>query len=54
MATPLSAGNFLQNRYRVIQLLGQGGFGRTYLAEDRNRFNERCAIKEFVPQVGDQ
>ncbi|PSN13632.1 serine/threonine protein kinase, partial [filamentous cyanobacterium CCP5] len=53
MATPLPAGKLLQNRYHLKQLLGQGGFGRTYLAEDRNRFNEACAIKEFVPQTGE-
>jgi serine/threonine-protein kinase len=41
----------LNNRYRVIQLLGQGGFGRTYLAEDLNRFSEKCVLKEFAPQV---
>jgi serine/threonine-protein kinase len=33
--------------------LGQGGFGQTYLAEDTNRFNEFCVLKEFVPQVTD-
>jgi serine/threonine protein kinase len=38
----------LQNRYRIIQILGQGGFGRTYLAEDQRRFNELCAIKELI------
>ena len=25
---------FLNNRYRVIQVLGEGGFGQTFLAED--------------------
>ncbi len=30
-------------------MLGQGGFGRTYLAEDTNRFNETCVLKEFEP-----
>ncbi len=41
----------LAERYRVLQELGQGGFGRTYLAEDLNRFGERCVLKEFAPQV---
>ena len=26
-------------------------FGHTYLAEDLNRFNERCVLKEFAPQL---
>ena len=53
MQPPISIGTLLQNHYRIIQLLGQGGFGRTYLAEDEGRFNERCAIKEFVPIQGE-
>ncbi|NEQ97577.1 MAG: serine/threonine protein kinase [Cyanothece sp. SIO2G6] len=40
-------------RYRLQRQLGHGGFGRTYLAEDINRFNERCVLKEFAPQVSD-
>ncbi len=53
MQPPISIGTLLQNHYRIVQLLGQGGFGRTYLAEDQGRFNERCAIKEFVPIKGE-
>jgi serine/threonine protein kinase, bacterial len=41
----------LGDRYRVIKQLGQGGFGRTYLAEDINRFNELCVLKEFAPKL---
>ncbi|HEY9762164.1 MAG TPA: serine/threonine-protein kinase [Trichocoleus sp.] len=52
MQPPILADTVLQSRYRILHLLGQGGFGRTYLAEDLGRFNERCAIKEFVPQQG--
>jgi serine/threonine protein kinase len=48
MQSPLPLGTVLQNRYRLLKILGQGGFGRTYLAEDQGRFNERCALKEFV------
>ncbi|MBD2446058.1 serine/threonine protein kinase [Nostoc sp. FACHB-152] len=49
MQPPITIGTVLQNRYRIIQILGQGGFGRTYLAEDQRRFNELCAIKELIP-----
>lgn len=44
-------GIILGDRYRIIRQLGQGGFGRTYLVEDINRFNELCVLKEFAPQV---
>jgi formylglycine-generating enzyme required for sulfatase activity len=44
-------GNLLGNRYRVLQLLGEGGFGRTYTAEDTGRFDDICVIKQFFPQV---
>ena len=47
MQPPIPNGTVLQNRYRSIQVLGQGGFGRTYLAEDQGRFNERCAFVVF-------
>lgn len=54
MQPPISIGTVLQNRYRILQILGQGGFGRTYLAADQGRFNEYCALKEFIPpQSGD-
>ncbi|RAM50522.1 MAG: serine/threonine protein kinase [Hapalosiphonaceae cyanobacterium JJU2] len=53
MQSPISTGTVLQNRYQIIQILGQGGFGRTYLAEDNRRFNELCAIKELIPNTTD-
>lgn len=50
-STDPAAQSILGMRYRVLYLLGQGGFGRTYLAEDLNRFEEKCVLKEFVPLV---
>lgn len=41
----------LRGRYRTAQPLGQGGFGKTYLALDEDRLNTRCVIKQFSPQV---
>lgn len=43
----LPPGTRLRDRYLIQQQLGQGGFGRTYLAEDTGRFHEKIAIKEF-------
>jgi WD40 repeat protein/tRNA A-37 threonylcarbamoyl transferase component Bud32 len=37
-------------RYHPIRQLGSGGFGKTYLAEDVDSFNEQCVIKQFAPQ----
>lgn len=44
----------LESRYRLIRELGRGGFGHSYLAEDRSRYNELCVLKEFVPQLEDK
>lgn len=51
LLTAAQPGLILGDRYRVVYELGHGGFGRTYLAEDVNRFNEACVLKEFAPQV---
>ncbi|MEG3978209.1 serine/threonine-protein kinase [Microcoleus sp. herbarium8] len=47
----LAPGSTLEKRYRIIRELGRGGFGRTYLAEDINRYGENCVLKEFSPVV---
>ncbi|WP_036481678.1 serine/threonine-protein kinase [Myxosarcina sp. GI1] len=47
----LRDGTILSDRYRIIKQIGRGGFGRTYLAEDTQRYRELCVLKEFAPQV---
>lgn len=42
---PLQPGQMLNNRYRIVRLLGQGGFGAVYRAWDAN-LNRPCAVKE--------
>ncbi|MGB7414576.1 MAG: serine/threonine-protein kinase [Thermosynechococcaceae cyanobacterium] len=51
LQSSMHIGKVIGDRYRVIEELGRGGFGQTYLVEDSNRFNERCVIKVFAPEV---
>jgi serine/threonine protein kinase len=41
----LEPGEVINNRYRIVKMLGQGGFGAVYRAWDTN-FNMPCALKE--------
>lgn len=49
-STPLIP--LLRGRYRVLNLLSdEGGFSRTYLAEDIDKLNEPCVVKQLAPKL---
>ena len=40
----------LKGRYRPLKAIGQGGFGRTFLAIDEDKPSKpRCVVKQFLP-----
>lgn len=42
----------LNNRYQVLQVLGSGGFGETFLAQDTQMpSHKRCVIKKLRPLI---
>lgn len=46
----LHIGATMQNgKFRIVRVLGQGGFGITYLAE-HTMLGKRFAVKEFFPK----
>ena len=42
----------LKDRYQALSCIGQGGFGRTFLAIDLDKPSQpQCVIKQFLPQA---
>jgi serine/threonine protein kinase len=47
-------GTLLQNRYQIVDFLGKGGQGHTYLAIDKQRpGNPQCVVKHLKPYIND-
>lgn len=46
MADPLPPDTLLRDRYLIRQIIGRGGMGSIYLAEDNRLPGRRCAVKE--------
>ena len=51
---PLNSGTLLAGRYLIERMLGGGGMGVVYLAQDQRLANRPCAIKEMVDHFIDQ
>lgn len=46
MPLPLKPGDILRGRYRIQKIIGQGGSGSIYLADDIRLAGRQCALKE--------
>lgn len=49
----MERGDILRERYRIAEMIGKGGFGETYLAEDLGIpivNKPKCVVKKLIPQ----
>jgi eukaryotic-like serine/threonine-protein kinase len=46
MPVPIKAGEVLRGRYKIRRIIGQGGMGSIYLADDLRLEGRLCALKE--------
>jgi len=49
----LEPGTILRKRYEIIELVGQGGMGAVYKANDRRLEGRICAVKEILPNLAE-
>jgi serine/threonine-protein kinase len=52
MKAPIAPGTILRGRYRIVELVGQGGAGAVYRAEDVRLTGRVTAVKEIRPDEG--
>ncbi|RMF20509.1 MAG: tetratricopeptide repeat protein [Cyanobacteria bacterium J083] len=54
MIANLTLGQIIGGRYQIVQELGRGAFGKTYLAEDiQIPGKPKCVVKQFKPMAQD-
>lgn len=50
----LAPGSVLQDRYRIVQFVGEGATGAVYIAEDSRHPGARWAVKEMTESIHDE
>lgn len=51
MSQILSIGTILRDRYEIVDLVGRGGMGAVYKADDSRLRGRVCAVKEVLPEL---